>query len=124
MLSQQLHPWPVILTILFLLLHQGHGARCGMKTPTVQQTQVGFGTPPEFTVVVQNSCPVCPAIDVHIKCGGFSQILADPRLLKVIKDDDCVVNGGLPFAPLQKISFNYTHQKFSMEPKSWYFQCE
>ncbi|CAD5165993.1 unnamed protein product [Musa acuminata subsp. malaccensis] len=113
-----------LLAVVFLLTSHGSAARCRDDKPRVQQTQVGFGEPPRFVVVVQNSCPMCPAVDVHINCGGFPQSLADPKVLMVIGYDDCVVNGGLPLAPLQKLSFNYTHERFGMSPKSWFLQCE
>ncbi|CAK7348096.1 unnamed protein product [Dovyalis caffra] len=99
-------------------------AKCATNAPSVQQTQVGNGNTPKFMVEVHNNCPMCPVIDIHLKCGNFSQALVNPRLLKVLAPDDCVVNEGLPLSPLQKISFNYSHQKYLMQPSSWYFQCE
>jgi hypothetical protein len=102
----------------------GLGANCAANSPTVQQTQVGFGDPPKFMVEVQNNCPMCPVINIHLNCGNFPQHLVNPRLLKVLRYDDCVINGGLPLAPSQKLSFNYSHQKFLMHPTTWYFQCE
>ncbi|KAF3969783.1 hypothetical protein ACB098_04G040500 [Castanea mollissima] len=106
------------------LLYHGLGAKCTANAPTVQQTQVGFGEPPKFMVDVHNNCPMCPIINIHLNCGNFPQTLVNPRLLKVLGYDDCVVNSGLPLAPLQKFSFNYTHQKLLMHPTTWYFQCE
>ncbi|KAA8527305.1 hypothetical protein F0562_034598 [Nyssa sinensis] len=106
-------------------LHFGCGAKCsGTNSPTVKQTQLEFKNPPKFMVEVQNNCPMCPVIDIHVKCGNFSQALVNPRLFKVLAFDDCVVNGGLPLGPLQKLSFNYSHQKYLMHPTTWYFQCE
>jgi hypothetical protein len=102
----------------------GLGANCAANSPTVQQTQVGFGNPPKFMVEVHNNCPMCPIINIHLNCGNFPQHLVSPRLLKVLRYDDCVINGGLPLAPSQKLSFNYSHQKFLMHPTTWYFQCE
>lgn len=67
---------------------------------------------------------MCPVINVHLNCGNFPQRLVNPRLLKVLGGSDCVVNSGLPLAPLQKFSFNYSHSKFLMHPTTWYFQCE
>ncbi|XP_068652365.1 uncharacterized protein At1g05835 [Aristolochia californica] len=106
------------------LLHHGRSARCGANQPSVRQIQVGFGQPPKYDVQVMNNCATCPAINIHINCGGFPQVLVDPKVFKVLKYDDCIVNGGLPLAPLQKISFNYSHNKFTMSPKTWFFQCE
>ncbi|XP_068316842.1 uncharacterized protein At1g05835 isoform X2 [Pyrus communis] len=104
----------------------GWGAKCSTneEAPTVQQTQVEFGSSPKFMVQVNNKCPMCPIINVHLKCGSFPQALVNPRQLKVLAVDDCVVNGGLPLAPLQTFSFNYSHPKYLMYPKIWYFQCE
>ncbi|XP_010251663.1 PREDICTED: uncharacterized protein At1g05835 [Nelumbo nucifera] len=110
--------------LVFSYLQYGWAAKCGANSPSVRQTQVGFGDPPKFMVEIQNNCPMCPAIDIHVKCGSFSQTLVDPSLFKVLGYNDCVVNGGLPLAPLQKISFNYSHQKFLMSLSTWYFQCE
>ncbi|KAJ6390162.1 hypothetical protein OIU77_024390 [Salix suchowensis] len=111
-------------SLTFPSLIHSLGAKCAADAPSVQQTQVGNGYPPKFMVQVQNNCPMCPVINIHLKCGGFPQALVNPRLLKVVAPDDCVVNGGLPLSPLQKISFNYSHQKFLMHPSSWSFQCE
>ncbi|KAI6693850.1 hypothetical protein NL676_021560 [Syzygium grande] len=120
--SFALLPW---LFISFSsLLQFGSGARCTTNGPTVKQTQVGFGDPPKFRVEVQNNCPMCPVINVHVKCGSFDQSLVSPRLLKVVDHDDCVVGGGLPLPPLQKLSFTYAHLKYSLNPSSWDFQCE
>ncbi|KAJ6390161.1 hypothetical protein OIU77_024390 [Salix suchowensis] len=128
--SDQGHKQRVLTFLLFTasltfpsLIHS-LGAKCAADAPSVQQTQVGNGYPPKFMVQVQNNCPMCPVINIHLKCGGFPQALVNPRLLKVVAPDDCVVNGGLPLSPLQKISFNYSHQKFLMHPSSWSFQCE
>ncbi|KAJ7957321.1 Protein TAPETUM DETERMINANT 1 like [Quillaja saponaria] len=108
------------------LFHHGWalGAKCDMNSPTLQQTQVGFGNPPIYMVEVQNNCPLCPVINIHLKCGNFSQSLVNPRLLKVLAYDNCVINGGLPLAPSQKFTFNYSHPKFLMRPTTWFFQCE
>ncbi|KAI3956504.1 hypothetical protein MKW92_024780, partial [Papaver armeniacum] len=67
---------------------------------------------------------IAPAINIHVKCGSFTQDLVNPRLLKVLGKGDCVVNAGLPLGPLQKISFNYTHTKFNISTSTRYFQCE
>ncbi|POO04186.1 PHD finger protein [Trema orientale] len=114
------------LVTLSSLLCQGWAAKCAANdhAPTVQQTQVETTDPPKYMVEVRNSCPMCPVINVHLKCGSFPQALVSPRLLKVLAFDDCVVNAGLPLQPLQKLSFNYSHNKFLLRPTIWYFQCE
>ncbi|KNA10136.1 hypothetical protein SOVF_147190 [Spinacia oleracea] len=114
-----------LVVIAFLLPHT-HGkdtiSRCVKNVPSVKQTQVGKG---KYRVDVKNNCGTCPVIDVHVKCGNFSQSEVDPKLFKVLKFDDCVVNYGLPLLPLQIISFNYTHPtKYPLHPNTWYFQCE
>ncbi|GLT53236.1 hypothetical protein SLA2020_265220 [Shorea laevis] len=43
------------------LLYHGLGANCAANSPTVQQTQVGFGNPPKFMVEVQNKLPYVPS---------------------------------------------------------------
>ncbi|XP_038690230.1 uncharacterized protein At1g05835 [Tripterygium wilfordii] len=112
-------------SLAFASLHYGWGEKCAGNAPTVKQTQVGFAKPPKFLVEVQNNCPMCPVIDIHLRCGSFQQALVSPRLLKVVRKDDCVVNNGLPLAPMQKLSFSYSHQKYlMMQPSIWFFQCE
>ncbi|GAY48875.1 hypothetical protein KPL70_008842 [Citrus sinensis] len=106
------------------LLDQGKGEKCSKYSPTLQQTQVGFGSPPTFMARVHNNCPMCPVINIHLKCGNFSQALVNPRLLKVISYNNCVVNSGFPLSPLQTFSFNYSHPKYVMQPATWSFQCE
>jgi len=61
----------------------GWAAKCVSNMPTVEQTQVGFGQPPKFAVTVRNRCPMCPAIDIHVKRSGFPQSLASPRVFRV-----------------------------------------
>lgn len=113
-----------ILTFSSLAQH-GKGAKCGSaNSPTIKQTQVGSGNSPKFMVQVQNNCPMCPVIDIHLKCSNFSQALVNPRLFKVVASNDCVINGGLPLAPSQSFSFNYSHPKYLLYPKTWFFQCE
>ncbi|KAL4193065.1 hypothetical protein AMTRI_Chr06g175050 [Amborella trichopoda] len=108
-----------------LLFQGGGGVRCGKNGPSVQQTQVGYGAKPKFRVEVRNNCPMCPVIDVHLKCNGFSQALIPPKLLKLIAPNDCVVNGGLPLGPSQRLAFAYSHTPpISFSPLSWSLQCE
>ncbi|KAJ0035931.1 hypothetical protein Pint_25566 [Pistacia integerrima] len=94
------------------------------NAPTLTQTQVELGNPPKYKAQVQNKCPMCPIINIHLECGNFSQALVNPRFLKVISSNDCVVNSGLPLAPLQIFSFNYSHNKYAMHLTTWSFQCE
>ncbi|EEF46723.1 uncharacterized protein At1g05835 [Ricinus communis] len=122
--QQQLFKFLLWISLACSSLHYGLGTKCETKAPAIQQTQVGYGYPPTFMVQVYNSCPMCPVINIHLKCGSFPQALVNPRLLKVLAFDDCVINGGLPLAPLQKFSFNYSHQQYLLHPATWYFQCE
>ncbi|GJV62920.1 PHD finger protein [Tanacetum coccineum] len=90
------------LSLLFLL-HTGHainGDKCEKNGPSLKQTQTGFNKPPTYTVEVQNTCPTCPVIDIHVKCGNFSQGLVNPRVFRVLGQNDCVVNNGSPLEPL------------------------
>ncbi|KAJ4832091.1 hypothetical protein Tsubulata_049430 [Turnera subulata] len=124
MKKHQVFIYVVWTSLTFSSLTYGLGSRCAGNAPTVNQSQVGDGSRPKFMVEVYNSCPTCPVINIHLKCGSFPQALVNPRLLKVLAHDDCVINGGLPLAPLQKFSFSYIHQKFPLYPTTWYFQCE
>ncbi|KAL5703185.1 hypothetical protein ACHQM5_028309 [Ranunculus cassubicifolius] len=112
-----------LLTLSFFV-QNGKSARCSGENPTVEQTQVGFGKPPKFLVEIRNNCQMCPVIDLHVKCGNFPQALVKQRIFKVLGRNDCVVNAGFPLAPLEKISFNYSHPRFVLSPSTWYFQCE
>ncbi|KAI3875743.1 hypothetical protein MKX03_023666 [Papaver bracteatum] len=88
--------WGTLLLIVSLPNH-GSGAESGDKNkPTVKQTKVGSRNPPKFMVEVQNNCTMFPAINIHVKCGSFTQDLVKPRLLKVLGKGDCVVNAGFP----------------------------
>ncbi|KAJ6710819.1 hypothetical protein OIU74_011646 [Salix koriyanagi] len=71
-------------SLTFPSLIHSLGAKCAADAPSVQQTQVGNSYPPKFMVEVQNNCPMCPVINIHLKCGGFPQALVNPRLLKVV----------------------------------------
>ncbi|KAK1318192.1 Uncharacterized protein QJS10_CPB04g01375 [Acorus calamus] len=120
----------VTMLLLWALLtasgvHHGLGARCGNNIPTVKQSQLGSDRIPKFIVEVKNNCAMCPVIDIHVKCGNFSQTLVNMKLFKVVGYDDCIVNQGLPLAPLQKLSFSYSnHHMIPMTVKTWFFQCE
>ncbi|KAM7252997.1 hypothetical protein ACFE04_025615 [Oxalis oulophora] len=98
--------------------------KCQKNPPTVEQSQVGNANPPKYMVVVENKCPMCPVMNIHLKCGGFLQSLVTQRLVKVVSYDDCVVNSGLPLRPFQNFSFTYTHSKYLLHPSNWSFQCE
>ncbi|XP_057540945.1 uncharacterized protein At1g05835 [Amaranthus tricolor] len=114
----------VIISVILVLNVQAKDSisRCVKNIPSVKQTELGKS---KFRVEVKNNCGTCPVIDVHVKCGNFSQSLVDPKLFKVLKYDDCVVNYGLPLLPLQTISFNYSHPtKYALSPYTWFFQCE
>ncbi|KAK9684171.1 hypothetical protein RND81_10G191400 [Saponaria officinalis] len=111
-----------LLTLLHLSTGTGLTTRCVKNGPSINQTQVGKA---KFRVDVVNNCGTCPVTDIHVKCGRFPQSLVDPKMFKVLKFDDCVVNSGLPLLPLQTLSFNYSRpRKYPLFPTSWFFQCE
>ncbi|KAL9247440.1 hypothetical protein vseg_020872 [Gypsophila vaccaria] len=118
----------LLLWTSFLLTHlqfsngSGLTTRCLKNGPSIKQTQVGKA---KFRVDVVNNCGTCPVTDIHVKCGKFPQSLVDPKMFKVLKFDDCVVNSGLPLLPLQILTFNYSRPtKYPLFPTSWFFQCE
>lgn len=114
-----------------MYLCTGFGEKCDSKSsePMVRQTQVklvGEGNK-KFRVEVMNKCPMCPIINLRLKCQGFPQPLVDPTLLRVLSSSagNCVVNDGLPLSPMETLSFNYSNSyQFALRPLSWSFQCE
>lgn len=107
----------------------GFGEKCESKSsaPMVRQTQVKWREGKKFRVEVINECPMCPIINLRLKCVGFPQSLVDPTLLRVLSAStgNCVINDGLPLSPMQTLSFNYSNShQFSLRPLSWSFQCE
>jgi len=65
----------------------GLGANCAANSPTVQvvqQTQVGFGEHPKFMLEVQNKCPMCPVINIHLNCRNFTIYLNINNSLQVL----------------------------------------
>nr|VDD08397.1 unnamed protein product [Brassica rapa] len=116
-------------SLALLLLQTGFGEKCDSKSsePTVRQTQVKLGEGKKFRVEVMNKCPMCPIINLRLKCQGFPQSLVDPTLLRVLSSSagNCVVNDGLPLSPMETLSFNYSSSnQFALSPLSWSFQCE
>lgn len=108
-----------------ILLHGDNvDAKCRPNNSLVRQIQVGYSTPPRFKVQVENPCPTCPAINIHVRCGNFQQRLADPRVFRVLGYDDCVVYGGRPLSAMQSVSFTYAHDKFPMALKYSDLLCE
>ncbi|GLJ46240.1 hypothetical protein SUGI_0974270 [Cryptomeria japonica] len=116
--------WITMAALLLTYGDDGVEGKCMPNGMMVSQTQVGFSSPPRFKVVIHNTCSKCPAINVHVNCGKFSQELANPQVFKVVGYDDCVVYGGLPLSPLQTVSFTYAHAKFPMSLKYSDLQCE
>ncbi|WZZ11564.1 hypothetical protein YC2023_097485 [Brassica napus] len=115
--------------IMNSLTRKGFGEKCDSKSsePTVRQTQVKLGEGKKFRVEVMNKCPMCPIINLRLKCQGFPQSLVDPTLLRVLSSSagNCVVNDGLPLSPMETLSFNYSSSnQFALSPLSWSFQCE
>ncbi|CAN7053629.1 unnamed protein product [Brassica oleracea var. botrytis] len=116
-------------SLALLLLQTGFGEKCDSRSsePTVRQTQVKLGEGKKFRVEVMNKCPMCPIINLRLKCQGFPQSLVDPTLLRVLSSSagNCVVNDGLPLSPMETLSFNYSSSyQFALSPLSWSFQCE
>ncbi|KFK42917.1 hypothetical protein AALP_AA1G055100 [Arabis alpina] len=112
--------------LALLLLQIGFGEKCGSKSsePMVKQTQVKGR---KYKVEVMNKCPMCPIINLRLKCQGFPQSLVDPTLLRVLSSStgNCVVNDGLPLSPMETLSFNYSNShQLALRPLSWSFQCE
>ncbi|ESQ36334.1 hypothetical protein EUTSA_v10009110mg [Eutrema salsugineum] len=116
-------------SLALLLLQTGFGEKCESKSsePTVRQAQVKWREGKKFRVEVMNKCPMCPIINLRLKCQGFPQSLVDPALLRVLSSSagNCVVNDGLPLSPMQTLSFNYSNShQLALRPFSWSFQCE
>ncbi|GER44514.1 tapetum determinant 1 [Striga asiatica] len=66
---------------------------------------------PTYTVEIMNVCVSgCYISAIHLNCGWFSSArLANPRVIKRLAFNDCLVNNGKPLANGRTLSFQYAN---------------
>ena len=87
----------------------GFGAPCSVNDISVRQVKTGgiVEGKPEYKVLVSNNCK-CIQSKVIMRCYGLSSVESvDPRAIKPLDDERCIVHSGRPIARGASITFKY-----------------
>ncbi|KAK9937725.1 hypothetical protein M0R45_014497 [Rubus argutus] len=64
-----------------------------------------------FSVQILNECSggsECNIGSIHLSCGSFhSELMINPRMFRLLGNNDCLVNDGKPIASGKAVSFSY-----------------
>ncbi|KAK1281610.1 hypothetical protein QJS10_CPB22g00525 [Acorus calamus] len=99
--------------LLLLLSQKGWSARtgrCGPADIVVKQTKTGkiVEGQAEYAVTVSNRCGWCAQSMVLVKCFGLNTVkVVDPRVLRPVDSENCVVNDGRPITRGSPVVFKY-----------------
>ncbi|KAK1274987.1 hypothetical protein QJS04_geneDACA009927 [Acorus gramineus] len=84
-------------------------AACGPSDITVLQSRTGrlIQGQAEYAVSVTNEC-VCTQSNVVLRCDGLNSVEAvDPKIIRPLDGQDCIVKDGGDISPRATVSFNY-----------------
>ncbi|KAK1323269.1 hypothetical protein QJS10_CPA02g00790 [Acorus calamus] len=84
-------------------------AACGPSDIVVSQSRTGrlIEGQAEYAVSVTNQC-VCAQSNVVLRCDGLNSAEAvDPKIIRPLDGQNCIVNDGGAIAPQATILFNY-----------------
>ncbi|XP_020580819.1 uncharacterized protein LOC110024956 [Phalaenopsis equestris] len=98
-----------ILAALFLAISGARSAPCRSSDISVHQSRTGriVEGKPEYEVHVSNLCH-CLQSRVVVRCYGLSSVEAvDPRSIKPLDEERCLVGGGGAGAPGALVRFKY-----------------
>ncbi|EHA8586382.1 protein TAPETUM DETERMINANT 1-like [Cocos nucifera] len=100
----------IFLAILLLSsINGGQGAPCSVSEIAVDQARTGdvVEGKPEYEVTVNNKCE-CAQSKVFVQCYGLSSVEpVDPRVIKPVDAERCVVGEGQPIPRGARIKFKY-----------------
>ncbi|KAH7683242.1 hypothetical protein IHE45_05G170700 [Dioscorea alata] len=94
---------------IFLFITNEASLACHLSDITIEQTRTGHIVEgkPEYYVTVSNKC-VCPQSKVVLQCYGLSSVEpVNPRAIRAVDDESCVVAGGRPIARGSPVKFKY-----------------
>ncbi|KAG0461394.1 hypothetical protein HPP92_021353 [Vanilla planifolia] len=101
----------VLLSALLLIAvaSQALGAPCGTWDIVAEQSRTGrvVEGQPEYAVDVRNGC-ACAQSEVKIRCYGMkSYEPVDPRSIKSIDDENCILKNGAALTREAPVRFRY-----------------
>ncbi|ONK77860.1 uncharacterized protein A4U43_C02F11540 [Asparagus officinalis] len=97
------------LTVLSIILNKGWAAPCSKSDITVQQVKTGgiIEGKPEYKVLVSNNGK-CIQSKVIMRCYGLSSVeTVDPRAIRPLDEERCIVHSGRPLGRGASIAFKY-----------------
>ncbi|KAK8970241.1 hypothetical protein KSP40_PGU017131 [Platanthera guangdongensis] len=98
------------LAVLYLSLSGGSAAApCRTSDIAIHQSRTGriVEGKPEYEVHLSNRCH-CPLSRIVVRCYGLSSVeTVDPRLIRPLDGERCLVGGGGPIAPGALVRFKY-----------------
>ncbi|KAI0513573.1 TPD1 protein homolog 1-like [Dendrobium catenatum] len=98
-----------VLATISLAIAGARSASCRSSDIVVHQTRTGriVEGKPEYEVNLSNLCH-CQQSRVVVRCYGLSSVEAvDPRSIKPLDEERCLVGGGRPIAPGALVRFKY-----------------
>ncbi|KAG1365049.1 protein TAPETUM DETERMINANT 1-like [Cocos nucifera] len=100
----------IFLAILLLsITHIACAAPCGVSDITIDQVKTGgvVEGKPEYEVTVSNKCQ-CAQSKVFLQCYGLSSVEpVDPRVIKPVDGERCIVGEGQLIPGGARIKFKY-----------------
>ncbi|KAF5773101.1 hypothetical protein HanXRQr2_Chr13g0584901 [Helianthus annuus] len=116
----------LLTIILFTLFITGGYAQCALKDITVgtERTSRQIHGKQEWKVMFINTCN-CAQQNLVVSCNGFQTVeRVDPNLFIPIGNNRCLVNGGRPIAPYERVEFLYAWDPpFIFVPHSSQLNC-
>ncbi|XP_072958824.1 protein TAPETUM DETERMINANT 1-like [Typha angustifolia] len=95
--------------ILACCIPEGEGGACMATDITVTQSRTGrvVEGKPEYVVSVRNKCR-CAQSKVVLRCYGLSSVEAvDPRAIRPVDEERCVLGNGRPISKGTPVRFKY-----------------
>ncbi|PKA56916.1 hypothetical protein AXF42_Ash002219 [Apostasia shenzhenica] len=97
------------VAVLSLYMIGARSSPCRISDIAVHQARTGgiVEGKPEYEVLVSNHCH-CPQSQVIVRCYGLSSVeRVDPRSIRPLDGERCVIGGGYPIAPGAPVRFRY-----------------
>nr|DAD33102.1 TPA_asm: hypothetical protein HUJ06_011953 [Nelumbo nucifera] len=93
------------------LLVQGSSRSCTNRDLSISQSRDSTSGIPQYIVQIVNTClSGCSPSNIHLHCGWFASArIVNPRTLKRLSYDDCLVNAGKSLRSNQIIRFTYSN---------------
>ncbi|KAK7318304.1 hypothetical protein RJT34_03003 [Clitoria ternatea] len=93
-----------------IIVEERRGRRHKKCIEIVQGAIWSDGWPTNMVEIVNRCQRDCR--NIHVNCSGFSDgnlVWSNPKIIRVLKDSDCLVNDGKPVHSGTNVSFTYTN---------------